>query len=67
MTAKKISKKTTPPAPASPPPIDGLPHPLTIFVDHRDRQRIITALRRLHRNRATALTIALGLRQGGDA
>jgi len=67
MTTKKKKTNTNPPAPAQAPPIDDLPHPLTIFVSSRDRKRILAALRRINTDRAVALLTALGLQAGDDA
>lgn len=49
------------PAPAVPRAIDEMPHPLTFFLSVRDRERVLTALSRVHRVRAKALIKALGI------
>jgi hypothetical protein len=67
MTTKATPRQPHPPTPGAPPPIDDLPHALTFFVSHRDRGRIIGALRRIHTDRATALLTALGLSTGDHA
>lgn len=60
-------RPSTPPQPAPPPDRDTLPHALTFFLDASDRSRVLRALRRRHADRATALLIALRLREQGPA
>ena len=67
MTTRAKTNDPHPPTPCAPPPIDDLPHPLTIFVTERDRKRIIAALRRIHTDRAAALLLSLGLSEGDRA
>ncbi|MCW5774940.1 MAG: hypothetical protein KIS87_00650 [Phycisphaeraceae bacterium] len=49
------------PRPKEAPDTRELPHGLTIFLNGRDRARVLRALRRLDGNRAVALKRALGL------
>jgi hypothetical protein len=44
-----------PPKPAPPPDPAALPHPLTFFLTSAQRRAVLRALRRRHRDRATAL------------
>lgn len=53
--------------PAEPPDARELPHPLTFFVNGRERQQILRALRRIDGNRVFALRRALGLEDPGLA
>ncbi|MFG0260112.1 MAG: hypothetical protein ACF8LK_07135 [Phycisphaerales bacterium JB041] len=54
-------------APATPPDVRDLPHPITFFVTGRERRRILRALRRIDGNRVFALRRALGLDEPGLA
>ena len=52
-------------SPAEPPDVRELPHPITFFVNGRERQQILRALRRIDGNRVFALRRALGLEEPG--
>ena len=52
-----------PPHPATPPPRESLPHPITFFFTSRDRDRVLAALRKHHHARAHALLIALKIKK----
>lgn len=54
-------RNTAPEPPAAAPETDSLPHPLTFFVSAGERRAILAALRRRHRDRATALRLALNV------
>jgi hypothetical protein len=47
---------------------DQLPHTLTFYLSPRERRDVLRALRRRHRDRATALCLALRIeRDAGEA
>ena len=53
-----------PPAPRAAAPREALPHALTFFLTGAQRSRVLARLSRVHRDRATALLIALGASDG---
>ncbi|MDQ7012967.1 MAG: hypothetical protein Q9O74_03615 [Planctomycetota bacterium] len=64
----KRENESSPPsrtAPAEPPDVRELPHPITFFVNGKERQQILRALRRIDGNRVFALRRALGLEEPG--
>ena len=49
------------PRPRAAPSVDSLPHPVTFFLSAGERKRVLRALKRLDRDRARALRVAVKL------
>lgn len=64
-SSQRTGRSERPPTPAVPPP-GSLTSSVTFFVSAAERSAILSRLRAIHRDRATALLIALQIDRTGD-